>query len=79
MVHVSGSTTLSPNTNYKILTGTVSEVLTLGADAISCHVNIGNEDDVNMLEDLSKLSKKLMILALFIIYDLCKRFKRCDR
>ena len=58
MVHVSGSTTLSPNTNYKILTGTVSEVLTLGADAISCHVNIGNEDDVNMLEDLSKLSEE---------------------
>jgi predicted phospho-2-dehydro-3-deoxyheptonate aldolase len=57
MIHVSGSTTLSPNNNYKIITGTVPEVITIGADGISCHVNVGADEDFSMLEDLAKLAE----------------------
>jgi len=58
IIHVSGSTALSPNSNYKIMTGTVPEVLTLGADAVSCHVNVGADEDYVMLEDLAKLAEE---------------------
>jgi predicted phospho-2-dehydro-3-deoxyheptonate aldolase len=53
MVHVSGSTSLSPTPNLKVLTGSVNSVLRTGADAISCHVNIGCDYDSQMLSDFN--------------------------
>ena len=53
MVHVSGSTSRSPSPNLKIQTGSVSSALKLGADGISCHVNIGTDYDSSMLSDLN--------------------------
>jgi DhnA family fructose-bisphosphate aldolase class Ia len=55
MVHVSGSTSLSPSPNLKVLTGSVNSALKLGADAISCHVNIGSDYDSQMLSDFNFL------------------------
>lgn len=55
IVHVSGSTSLSPTPNLKVLTGSVNSALKLGADAISCHVNIGSEFDSRMLSDFNFL------------------------
>ncbi|MCY3414852.1 MAG: fructose-bisphosphate aldolase [Candidatus Heimdallarchaeota archaeon] len=58
MVHVSGSTSMSSRPNYKILTGSVVDTIRLGADGISCHVNIGPDEDASMLYDLSQLSEE---------------------
>ncbi|HHQ45266.1 MAG TPA: fructose-bisphosphate aldolase [Candidatus Altiarchaeales archaeon] len=52
IVHLSGSTSLSPTPNSKVLIGTVAEAVRIGADAVSIHVNVGSEQDSQMLADL---------------------------
>lgn len=55
IIHLSASTSLSPHPNAKTLVGTVSDALKLGADAISVHVNLGDETESHMLSDLGAL------------------------
>ena len=57
IVHLSASTNLSPFPNAKVLVGTVEEAIKLGADAVSVHVNLGDETERDMLVDLGKVSK----------------------
>jgi predicted phospho-2-dehydro-3-deoxyheptonate aldolase len=56
--HLSASTSLSPDPNSKVLVCTVEEALKLGADGVSIHVNIGAEDEKEMLRDFGEISKK---------------------
>ncbi len=60
IIHMSASTSLSPDPNTKILVCTVEEAVRLGADAVSIHVNIGAEDEKTMLKDFGKVSKKCL-------------------
>ena len=57
MIHVSGSTSLSPLAHKKIMTGSVNEIVTMGADGISAHINLGADDDYEMLGDLANISE----------------------
>ena len=52
IIHLSASTSLSPDPNAKVLVCTVEEAVKLGADAVSIHVNLGAEDEKDMLRDL---------------------------
>jgi len=56
IVHLSASTNLSPLSNTKTLVGTVEEAITLGADAVSVHVNLGDENERDMLSDFGRTS-----------------------
>ncbi|MCR4666271.1 MAG: 2-amino-3,7-dideoxy-D-threo-hept-6-ulosonate synthase [Desulfovibrio sp.] len=56
IMHLSASTDLSPSPNHKILVGTVEEAIRHGADAVSVHVNIGDEHEVDMLEAMGKVA-----------------------
>ena len=56
ILHLSGSTSLSPEANYKVLVNTVLEAVKLGADGVSLHINIGTKTDPEMLETLGKVS-----------------------
>ncbi len=58
ILHLSASSDLSPNENYKVIVNNVVNALKLGADAISVHINIGNEDDSLMLEDLGEIAQE---------------------
>lgn len=58
IIHLSASTSLSPDPNSKILVCSVEEAIKLGADAVSIHVNIGADDEKEMLKDLGKISKE---------------------
>lgn len=58
IIHLSGSTSLAPDPNFKVLVCTVEEAIHLGADAVSVHVNLGAEDESEMLRDLGLISKK---------------------
>lgn len=60
IIHLSGSTSLAPDPNFKVLVCTVEEAIQLGADAVSVHVNLGAEDESEMLRDLGLISKKCM-------------------
>lgn len=56
IIHLSASTSLSPRPNAKTLVGTVEDALKLGADAVSVHVNLGDEAEPEMLTDLGDIS-----------------------
>ncbi|WP_461208324.1 2-amino-3,7-dideoxy-D-threo-hept-6-ulosonate synthase [Desulfocurvus sp. DL9XJH121] len=56
IVHLSSSTSLSPFPNAKSLTGTVEDAIKLGADAVSVHVNVGDESEREMLRDLGQVA-----------------------
>ncbi len=56
IIHLSGSTSLSPFPNAKTLVCTVEEALKLGSDAVSIHVNVGNGTEREMLADLGAVA-----------------------
>ncbi|MFX0072392.1 MAG: 2-amino-3,7-dideoxy-D-threo-hept-6-ulosonate synthase [Candidatus Hermodarchaeota archaeon] len=58
ILHLSGSTSLSPMSNYKVLVNTVLEAVKLGADGVSLHINIGTQSDPEMLEILGSVSRE---------------------
>ena len=58
IVHLSGSTTLSPQSNRKVLVCSVEESLRLGADAVSIHINIGAEEEPEMLIQMGDTAAK---------------------
>ncbi|WP_031386014.1 2-amino-3,7-dideoxy-D-threo-hept-6-ulosonate synthase [Desulfonatronum thiodismutans] len=56
IIHLSASTSLSPFPNAKTLVASVEEALRLGADGVSVHVNLGDENEREMLEDMGRVS-----------------------
>jgi fructose-bisphosphate aldolase / 2-amino-3,7-dideoxy-D-threo-hept-6-ulosonate synthase len=56
IAHLSGSTSLGPSPNKKVLMGSVEEALRLGADAVSVHINIGAKEEPDMLQKLGAIS-----------------------
>jgi fructose-bisphosphate aldolase/2-amino-3,7-dideoxy-D-threo-hept-6-ulosonate synthase len=58
IVHLSGSTSLNPDPNDKVLVCTVEEAVALGADAVSIHINLGAPNESKMLEDAAVVVKE---------------------
>ncbi len=58
IIHLSASTSLSPDPNHKVLVTTVEEAIKVGADAVSVHVNVGAEDEYEMLQGLGYVAGK---------------------
>jgi fructose-bisphosphate aldolase/2-amino-3,7-dideoxy-D-threo-hept-6-ulosonate synthase len=58
ILHLSASTSLAPDPNNKVLVTTVEEAIKLGADAVSVHINVGAEDEADMLEQLGWIAKE---------------------
>ena len=60
ILHLSGSTSLGPDPNEKVLVNTVTNALKMGADAVSVHINIGAESEARMLRDLGLTAVECM-------------------
>jgi predicted phospho-2-dehydro-3-deoxyheptonate aldolase len=58
IVHMSASTSLSPDPNSKVMVTTVQEALKMGADAVSIHVNIGASTEPYMLRDFGDVARE---------------------
>lgn len=58
MIHLSGSTSMSPDPNMKVPICTVEEAIKVGADGVSVHVNLGAETEGAMLTHLGEVSRK---------------------
>ncbi len=56
ILHLSASTSLSPDSNRKVLVAAVEDALQMGADAVSIHVNLGADDEAQMLRDFGPVS-----------------------
>ncbi len=52
IIHLSGSTSLGPDPNSKVPVATVEEAISLGADAVSVHVNVGAANEPEQLQAL---------------------------
>jgi predicted phospho-2-dehydro-3-deoxyheptonate aldolase len=60
IVHLSASTSMSPDPNAKVPVCTVEEAIRLGADAVSIHVNLGAETDSDMIKHFGEVSRQCM-------------------
>lgn len=60
ILHLSASTRLAPDPNNKVLVMTVEEAIRFGADAVSVHINVGADNESDMLQKLGRVSKKCM-------------------
>ena len=58
IIHLSASTTISPFPNAKILVSSVEDGIKLGADAVSVHLNLGDESERDMLRDMGEVASK---------------------
>lgn len=56
IIHLSASTSLSMTPNAKVLICSVEEAIKLGADAISIHVNLGDDNEKEMLADFGRIT-----------------------
>jgi fructose-bisphosphate aldolase/2-amino-3,7-dideoxy-D-threo-hept-6-ulosonate synthase len=51
IIHLSGATNLAPDPNRKVLVCSVERALKMGADGVSIHINIGADEEPEMLQD----------------------------
>ncbi len=58
IIHLSASTSLNPHPNRKISVCDVEEAISLGADGVSVHVNVGSESEADMLESLGETARE---------------------
>jgi fructose-bisphosphate aldolase/2-amino-3,7-dideoxy-D-threo-hept-6-ulosonate synthase len=56
IIHLSASTSLGPDPLNKVVIAQVEEVMRLGADAVSMHVNVGADTEAEMLVALGTIS-----------------------
>ena len=60
ILHLSASTSLSPEPNSKVIVNPVETALKMGADGVSIHVNLGAVDERKMLRDFGYISNECL-------------------
>ena len=58
IMHLSASTVLGTEPNWKVKVASVEEAIRLGVDAVSIHINLGNSREPWMLEHIGEISEK---------------------
>ena len=58
IVHLNGSTTIGPDEQDKRMTGTVEEAISVGADAVSFHINVGSDHEPNQITQLAEVTNQ---------------------
>jgi len=78
IIHLSGATSLAPDPDRKILVCSVERALRMGADGVSIHINIGADEEPEMLQDASKVvesSREWGIPLIAMMYPRGKKIK----
>ncbi len=78
IVHLSGSTSLTQDSNDKRIVCTVEQAIRLGADAVSVHINLGAETETQMLTDLGKVSQACQEWGMPLLAMMYPRGKRIE-
>lgn len=60
LLHLSGSTVWGPDPNAKVLVNSVERAVKMGADGVSIHVNIGAQEEPDMLKDFGAVAREAM-------------------
>jgi fructose-bisphosphate aldolase/2-amino-3,7-dideoxy-D-threo-hept-6-ulosonate synthase len=78
IIHLSAATDLAPDPNRKVLVCSVERALKLGADGVSIHINIGADEEPEMLQDASKVveaTRKWGVPLIAMMYPRGKKIK----
>ncbi len=78
IIHLSGATTLAPDPNRKVIVCSVERALKLGADCVSIHINIGADDEPEMLQDAQEVvesAREWGVPLLMMMYPRGKKIK----
>ena len=78
IMHLSGATSLAPDPDRKVLVCSVERALKMGADGVSIHINIGADEEPEMLQDASKVieaSREWGMPVLAMMYPRGKKIK----
>ena len=78
IIHLSASTALGPDQNHKVLVTTVEEAIKVGADAVSVHINVGAEDESEMLHDLGFVAERCDEWGMPLLAMMYPRGKKVD-
>ena len=76
IIHLSGATNLSPHPDKKVIVCSVERALKMGADGVSIHINIGADEEPEMLQDAQRIiesSREWGIPLLAMIYPRGKK------
>jgi len=76
ILHLSGATSLAPDPNRKVLVCSVERALKMGADGVSIHINIGADEEPEMLKDASTVVEKCREWGLPLIAMMYPRGKK---
>jgi fructose-bisphosphate aldolase/2-amino-3,7-dideoxy-D-threo-hept-6-ulosonate synthase len=78
IIHLSASTSLGPSPNSKVLVTTVEEAIKIGADCVSVHINIGDEQESEMLQTLGSVSEECREWGIPLLAMMYPRGKKID-
>jgi fructose-bisphosphate aldolase/2-amino-3,7-dideoxy-D-threo-hept-6-ulosonate synthase len=78
IMHLSGSTSLGPDPNNKVLVSKVEEAIKMGADAVSVHINIGAENEADMLKILGNTARECMEWGMPLLAMMYPRGKKIE-
>ncbi len=76
IVHMSASTSLGPDPNNKVQVCSVEEVMKMGADAVSIHVNVGSETEADQLQKFGKVAEDCNIWGIPLLAMMYPRGKK---
>jgi len=78
IIHLSGATSLAPDPDRKVLVCSVERALKMGADGVSIHINIGADEEPEMLQDAHKVvesAREWGVPLLAMMYPRGKKIK----
>jgi fructose-bisphosphate aldolase/2-amino-3,7-dideoxy-D-threo-hept-6-ulosonate synthase len=78
IIHLSGATSLTPNPDRKVLVCSVERALKMGADGVSIHINIGADEEPEMLQDAHRVvesSREWGLPLIAMMYPRGKKIK----
>ncbi|MFW9772939.1 MAG: 2-amino-3,7-dideoxy-D-threo-hept-6-ulosonate synthase [Candidatus Thorarchaeota archaeon] len=78
IIHLSAATDLAPDPDRKVLVCSIERALKLGADGVSIHINIGADEEPEMLQDASKAIESAREWGVPIIAMMYPRGKKID-
>lgn len=76
ILHLFGSSMLSPDPNNKVQVMKVEEALVMGADGVSVHINVGADNESEMFTALGAVSSDCMRLGMPLVAMMYPRGKK---
>jgi fructose-bisphosphate aldolase/2-amino-3,7-dideoxy-D-threo-hept-6-ulosonate synthase len=78
IMHLSASTSLSPDPNNKVIITPVEDAIRMGADAVSVHINIGAETECEMLQSLGTVASRCREWGMPLLAMMYPRGRKID-